>query len=102
MTPAKVREEETIVLIKIIVLGVNNLTSLNLGSNRITSISKKMFKHLTGLLSLDLSNNQLEAIPAGCIHSLAHLEVLLLNGNRLNTIGKFMLSGLRELRWVFL
>ena len=58
--------------------GLNNLTTLYIGSSRVKRFSKKAFRDLEGLKVLKISNNNITHLDPVAIESLQNLETLVL------------------------
>ncbi|XP_066264383.1 TLR4 interactor with leucine rich repeats-like [Branchiostoma lanceolatum] len=75
---------------------LENLQTLNLAGNNISSISP--IQNMTSLLTLDLSNNRVMHLDPGMFQNMEKLEVLSLAYNRVGMIAEGVLANLTELR----
>ncbi|XP_078621131.1 uncharacterized protein LOC144887630 [Branchiostoma floridae x Branchiostoma japonicum] len=75
---------------------LENLQTLNLAGNNITSIST--IQNMTSLLTLDLSNNRVMHLDPGIFQNLENLQVLSMAYNRIGMIAEGVFANLTELR----
>ena len=79
-----------------------NISSLNLRSRSITSLSAGDFNGLIQLSFLDLEANELRSLPAGLFDELTALETLALGSNELSSLPSGLFDNLSALRRLFL
>ena len=77
--------------------GLSNLETLDLWSNRLTSLPADIFAGLDRLRVLYLGQNRLASLPADVFSGLPRLRTLQLDGNRLETLSAGVFEGLTEL-----
>ncbi|XP_033125426.1 slit homolog 2 protein-like isoform X1 [Anneissia japonica] len=75
-----------------------NLQSLDLRTNRISSIEKGAFLGASKLLSLYLTNNKLSKLVQDAFIGLSSVKVLILRNNRLSCITNETFAGLRSVQ----
>lgn len=71
---------------------------LNLGSNKLTSVSSEQFKSLSNLRVLDIKENQIEALKSPVFDGLTNLQELNLSHNKLKLIDANIFQSLSVLK----
>ena len=79
----------------------NQLSILNLFSNKIRKIQHKTFHKLGFLTNLTLSSNQLSSLDSDSFRGLNSLKYLDLSGNKLMTISDYAFRGMHLSDWSF-
>ena len=87
---------------KFLLLLPDEVTELDLSSNRIISIYSKSFSHLYILQGLYLNNNTLGSLQTGLFDNLHNLKFLLLNGSRLDSLTADLFRDLSSLTHLYL
>nr|ABB21121.1 variable lymphocyte receptor A [Eptatretus stoutii] len=75
---------------------------LELGYNKLSSLPRTAFHHLSKLTYLSLSTNQLQTLPAGVFDQLKNLETLWLRENQLQSLPEGVFDQLVELDELYL
>ena len=78
--------------------GLNNLETLYLIENTLTTLPEGIFSDLSNLKNLYLYNNTLTTLPAGVFSGLSNLEILRLDYNSLTTLPAGIFSDLSSLK----
>ena len=78
--------------------GLNNLETLYLIENTLTTLPEGIFSDLSNLENLYLQSNTLTTLPAGVFSGLGNLEILNLKSNALTTLPAGIFSDLSSLK----
>ncbi|XP_055333115.1 leucine-rich repeats and immunoglobulin-like domains protein 3 [Paramacrobiotus metropolitanus] len=79
-----------------------SLTKLKLNHNRITTITKEMFKSLSAIQSLELNDNDISDIDGLAFHGLTSLTTLNLENNDIKSLNDGAFWGLSSLKTLYL
>ncbi|CAH0399672.1 unnamed protein product [Chilo suppressalis] len=95
-SPAQITELKEIDLSKV----YNNVVSLNLSGNAISTLSREL--HLPNLQKLDLSKNQISLVESDAFYNMTSLQRLDLSNNQISNVYKEMFKGLVNLERLML
>ncbi|XP_023315876.1 protein artichoke-like [Trichogramma pretiosum] len=102
LTSLSIRRNKLQVIERRELQNLKSLRVLQLGGNRIRSISAGSFEDLDSLAELDLSNNELDFIPSDLLKWQWNLRTLDVRGNRFKTLEQMSLSHAPVLNLIYL
>ena len=82
--------------------GLSSMSRLNLSYNSLGSLSANTFSELSALTGLDLGNNKLSSLPADIFSGLSSMNWLSLSSNQLSSLPAGIFSGLSSLNSLYL